>query len=75
MGGAPYKSTKEGGGHSFECFAFNHESAPISCLQRLDALGANNWTNNNLQKNHQRLSPDSTQHSEQHHITVSMVYM
>ena len=24
--------------------AFNHERAPMSCLQRLDALEANNWT-------------------------------
>ena len=35
--------------------AFNHERAPMSCLQRLDALEANNWTNSNVQRNHQRL--------------------
>ena len=28
---------------------------PMSCLQRLDALEANNWTNNNIQRNHQWL--------------------
>ena len=35
--------------------ALNHERAPMSCLQRLDALEANNWTNSNVQRNHQRL--------------------
>ena len=74
MDGAPYKSAKVGGGRSFECFAFDHESVPMSCLQQLDALGANYWTKNNVQRNHQQLqSPDGTQHSEQHHITMSMV--
>ena len=48
MDGAPYKSAKVGGGRSFECFAFDHKSVPMTCLQRLDALGANNWTNNNV---------------------------
>ena len=35
--------------------AFNHERAPMSCLQRLKALEANNWTQNNVQWNHQWL--------------------
>ena len=35
--------------------AFNHERAPTSCLQRLEALKANNWTQNNVQQNHQQL--------------------
>ena len=48
MGGAPCKSAKEGGGCSFKCFTFNHESVPM-------------------------LSPDGTQHSEWHCVTVSMV--
>ena len=34
-------------------------------LQRLEAIEANNWTQNNVQQNHQRLriksSPDGTQ--------------
>ena len=28
------------GGRYVECFAFNHEILPMSCLQRLDALEA-----------------------------------
>ena len=28
MGRAAYKSTKEGSGHSFECFQFNHKGRP-----------------------------------------------
>ena len=35
--------------------AFNHERAPTSCLQWLEALEANNCTQNNVQRNHQRL--------------------
>ena len=35
--------------------AFNHERVPTSCLQRLEALEANNWTQNNVQRNHQWL--------------------
>ena len=35
--------------------AFNHERAPTSCLQQLEALKANDWTQNNVQRNHQRL--------------------
>ena len=37
MGGAPYKSAKEGGGYSFKYSAFNHERAPMSCLHALEA--------------------------------------
>ena len=37
MGGAPYKSAKEGSG---TVFAFNHKRAPTSCLQGLEALEA-----------------------------------
>ena len=55
MGGAPYKSAKEGHGCSFECFTFNHKRVSLSCLQQLDALEANNWTNSNVQRNHQQL--------------------
>ena len=37
LGGAPYKSAKEGGGALSAVSAFNHERAPsgTSCLQRL----------------------------------------
>ena len=53
-------SAKEGGGGGgvgtlLTVSAFNHERAPTSCLQRLEALKANNWTQNNIQRNHQRL--------------------
>ena len=32
---------------------FNHERAPMSCLQRLDALEVNNCMNNSVQASHQ----------------------
>ena len=35
--------------------AFNQERAPTSCLQWLEPLEANNWTQNNVQRNHQCL--------------------
>ena len=41
----PWAEQKGGG-------AFNHERAPTSCLERLKALKANNWTQNNVQWNH-----------------------
>ena len=46
MGGAPYKSAKD---VLLSVSAFNHERAPMSCLQQLDALEANNC---NVQQNH-----------------------
>ena len=54
MGRAPYKSAKEGGGTLSSVSAFNYERATMSCVQRLDALEANNLTSNNVQRNHQR---------------------
>ena len=63
MGRAAYKSIKEGGGR---VAAFNHERAPMSCLQRLDALKANHWTNINMQWNHQRLQRGLTAHNTLH---------
>ena len=65
MGGAPYRSAKEGVGALLSFAAFNHERVPMSCLQRLNALKAHNWTNNNVRQNHQQLRsyPDGTQHS------------
>ena len=44
MGGAPYKSVNKGGGALLSNSAFNHDRMPMSCLKRLDALKANNWT-------------------------------
>ena len=35
--------------------AFNHERAPTSSLQQLEALEANNWTQNKVQQNHQQV--------------------
>ena len=46
---------KRGVGALSTVSAFNHERAPMSCLQRLKALEANNWTQNNIQHNHQQL--------------------
>ena len=43
---------KRGVGALSTVSAFNHERAPTSCLQRLKALEANNWTQNNVQRNH-----------------------
>ena len=52
MGRTPYKSAKERGvGAISSISVLNLERPPMSCLQRLDALGANNWTNN-IQQNH-----------------------
>ena len=52
--------------------AFNHERAPMSCLKLLDVLEAKNWTNNNAQRNHQRLrgqvlTTHNTQNGTCHH--------
>ena len=33
MGRPPYKSAKDGGGHSFGVSAYNHGGVPMSCLQ------------------------------------------
>ena len=50
MSRKPYMFAKEqGGGHSFKCFHINRERVPMLCLQQLDALEANNWTNDNIQ--------------------------
>ena len=46
---------KRGVGALSSASTFNYERTPKSCLQRLDALEANNWTNNNRQRSHQRL--------------------
>ena len=48
------------GGALLSVSAFNHEKAPMSFLQLLDALEANNWEPPAASK----LSPDDTQHSE-----------
>ena len=40
--------SKRGVGALSSVSAFNHERAPMSCLQRLDALEANNWTNKSM---------------------------
>ena len=42
MEGASYKSIKEGVGTPSSVSAFNHERVPMSCLQQLNALEANN---------------------------------
>ena len=77
MGGAPYRSEKEGVGTGLSSVSsFNHERAPMSCLQLLSVIEANNWTNNNVQTEPLvalKSSPDDKQHSEQHHVTVSTV--
>ena len=50
MGGAPYRSEKEGVGASLlSVSAFNHERAPMSHLQLLSVIEANNLINNNVQ--------------------------
>ena len=43
MGGTLSMSAKEGVGAPLIVSALYHERAPMSCLQRLDALKANNW--------------------------------
>ena len=60
MGRALYMSAKEGGvGTLSSISTFSHKQAPTSCLQQLDALEANNWTN-------KKLCPGCTQNSEWH---------
>ena len=46
---------KRGVGALSTVSAFHHKRTPTSCLQWLEALEANNWTQNNIQRNHQRL--------------------
>ena len=53
MGGAPYKSDKEGGGHSFDCFCVQPRKSAHVMLQQLEALKADNWTQNKVEQNHQ----------------------
>ena len=55
MGRAPYMSAKGGVGALSTVAIFNHERAPMSYLQQLEALEANTWTQNNIQRNHQHL--------------------
>ena len=46
MGVAPYTGLpKKGVGALLSGSAFNHERAPMSCLQQLDALVENKWYN------------------------------
>ena len=80
MAGATYnKSVKEGGRCCFECcrYNFNHERVRMSCL--LDALKANNCTNNNVHQSHQRLRSqglmahnilNGTRHVRHHELMV-----
>ena len=43
-------------GEHLTCFsACNHERAPMLCLWQLDALEANNWTNNKVKQKHYQL--------------------
>ena len=55
MGRAPYTSAKEGGWTLFRVVPHltTKERPCYICLQRLDALEANNWTNNTIERNHQ----------------------
>ena len=65
---------KRGVGTLSSVSAFNHKRVPMSCLQQFDALEANNWINRNAQNGATSglSSPDDTQHSEQHHISISL---
>ena len=74
MGGAPYKSAKEGGGSSFECSAFNHERGPMSRLQQTRCpLNIGQTVMYDGAASTLKWSLDGTQHSEQHHDNVSAV--
>ena len=67
---------KRGVGALSTVFVFNHERAPTSCLQRLETLKANNWTQKKRTMESpatSKSSPDGTQHSEQHDVTVSIL--
>ena len=54
--------------------AFNHRKAPTSCLQRLDALEAKKQRTTESPAA-LKSSPDGTQHSERHDVTVSIVQL
>ena len=41
-----------GAGALLSVSTFKHDRVPMICSQLLDALEANNWTNNNIQQNH-----------------------
>ena len=56
MGGVPYMSAKKGVG---VLSAFYHERAPMSFLQRLDALKARN----SIQQSSQQLEVKSLRHT------------
>ena len=61
---------QEGAGTLSSASALYYERVLISCLQQLDALEANDYTNNEDTSSFYK--SDSTQHSEWHHVTVSM---
>ena len=71
-----YKSAKEGGGeHSFDCFHIYHKRVPMSCMFRAtrSPLKENNWADDNIQQNHQRLGVLTAQLLEPYLVTLSMV--
>ena len=56
MDGAPYKTAKERGGCSFNCFRIQpRKSANVMFTAGLEALEANKWAQNNIQLNYQQL--------------------
>ena len=71
MGGAPYKSVKEGGGCSFECLTMKERQCHV-----YSNLMPSKQTNNNIKWNCHWLQCQgltAQQHSEQHQDTMCMV--
>ena len=60
----------------FYVSAFNHERVSMSCLQQLIAFRSAVMTAMyNKPAQPSKSSPNGTQHSEQHHATVNVVYV
>ena len=71
MGGAPYKSVKEGGGCSFECLTMTE----FQCHVYSNSM-ASKQTNNNVKWNCQWLQCrglTAQQHSERHQVAMRIV--
>ena len=69
MGRAPYKFAKEGDGHSFTFITTKERPRHVysDLLPSKQTIGQTTET-----PAASKLSPDGTQHSEQHHVAVSM---
>ena len=78
MGGARYKSDKEGGGHSFDCSCVQprksaHVMFTATWKPSKQIIGLKTKYCRTESPAALKSSPDGTQHSERHDVTVSIV--